>query len=115
MKDTHFLYSIATFGLGSVIAIFVGCITNTLPMHTQRYSAPTLVRTPAKKKCVCCTQRTPQEKQEFIKQRKRYKRATTLIRQYGLEEGLLRIKQSDPAAAEVLEKFTKKGSVAVGD
>ena len=114
MKDTHFLYSIATLGLGSIIAIFVGYVTNTLPMHTQGYAAPPVVRTPAKKECSCCTQITSQEKQEFRKQRKRYKHAITLLKQYGLEEGLLRIKQSDAAVAAELERFTKKGSVAVG-
>ena len=114
MKDTHFLYSIATLGLGSIIAIFVGYVTNTLPMHTQGYAAPPVVRTPVKKECSCCTQITSQEKQEFRKQRKRYKHATTLLKQYGLEEGLLRIKQSDAAVAAELERFTKKGSVAVG-
>ena len=34
MKDTHFLCSIATIALGSIITIFVSYATNTLPTAT---------------------------------------------------------------------------------
>ena len=34
MKQTHFLYSIATIVLGSIIAIFVSYATNTFPTAT---------------------------------------------------------------------------------
>lgn len=112
MKDSHFLYSIATLALGSIIAIFVGYITNTLPMHTPRDSAPAIAIPLERKSCGCCTQMTPQEMHEFRKRHKKYKQVTTLLTQYGLEKGLRRIKQFAPEIAEQLEDFTEKNSFA---
>lgn len=112
MKDTHFLYSIATLTLGSIIAIFVGYGTNTLPMHTPRHSRPILTRTPTLKDCSCCVKLTPQELtasrqhiEKLRRQQQDYKRATELLKQYGAKEGFRLIKQFSPEIASQLESF----------
>ena len=118
MKDTHFLYSIATLAIGSIIAIFVSYTTGSLPKPTPRGAAPSTVTTPAAKKCGCCAEITPQElkarRQQNEALRKKwqaYIKATELLKKYGLQEGLRRIKQSNPEIAAQLENFTQKNSV----
>ena len=119
MKDTHFLYSIATLAIGSIIAIFVSYATDTLPMHTPRNLTAAITTTPATKNCACCTKMTPQESRTFKqrnekirKQRQAYQKAAELITQYGREEGLHRLKQIAPEVASQIEHFTEKYSIA---
>ena len=118
MKDTNFLYSIVTLAIGSIIVIFVSYATNTLPTHTPRYSTASIKTNPSKKNCACCSEMTPQEVAAFRqhnealqKRQQAYKKADELLRQYGLEEGLRRIKQSAPEVAAQLESFTQKYTV----
>ena len=118
MKDTHFLYSIATLAIGSIITIFVSYATNTLPTHTPRNSIAAIATTPATKKCGCCTKMTPQDLKELKafkqrnekirKQRQAYLKAAEFITQYGREEGLRRIRQIAPEVASQIEHFTEK-------
>ena len=118
MKETHFLYSIATIAFGSIIAIFVSYATNTLPTATL-HTVPRAISTiPAKKDCGCCAKVTLREletfqqlNEELRKRRDAYIKVTELLQQYGLQEGLRRIKQFDPEIATQLENFTKKDSV----
>ena len=121
MKDTHFLYSIATLAIGSILAIFVSLATGTLPKSTPREARETsaVPKTPGKKGCDCCSEMTPQELAAFRQrneavreQRAAYQKATELLKQYGLDEGLRRIKQFAPEIAEQLEDFTEKYTVA---
>ena len=122
MKDTYFLYSIATLAIGSILAIFVSLATGTLPKLTPRDGrvAPAVfLTTPAKKDCDCCNEMTAEEvaaSRERIaslkKQRLAYQRASELIQQYGLKEGLRRVKEFAPEIAEHLEHFTEKDTVA---
>ena len=119
MKDTRFLYSIATLALGSIIAIFASYATNTLPTSTPRHSSSVVIAaTPAKKNCGCCPQMIPQELKTFRerneklrKQRQTYQKVAKLIIQYGREEGLRRLKQSDPEIAAQLEHVINKYSI----
>lgn len=121
MKDTRFLYSIATLAIGSILAIFVGFATGTLPKsaHQDMRVAPaTFATTPAKKDCDCCSKMTPEALATFRKrsealqeQRVTYQKAAKLITQYGREEGLRRLRQSHPEIAEHLEHFTDKDTV----
>lgn len=118
MKDTHFLYSIATLAIGSLLAIFVSLATGTLPTSTPREASASL-STPAPKDCACCGEMTAEElaaSRESLaslkKQRLAYQKASELLKQYGLEEGLRRLKASHPEVAEYLEEFTEKYSVA---
>ena len=120
MKDTHFLYSIATLAIGSILAIFVGLATGTLPTSTPREASAALAtRTSEKKDCNCCSKVSAENlaaSQERIvplkTQRLAYQKASELIQQYGLEEGLRRIKEFAPEIAEHLEHFTEKDTVA---
>lgn len=115
MKDTDFLYTVATLGLGSILAIFVCFGTGTLPTSTPR-GAGAVSTTPAvKKKCGCCAKVTPEVLAERRRQnralrekRQAYEKATQLITQYGREEGLRRLKRSHPEIAKHLEQFTEK-------
>ena len=119
MKDTHFLYSIATLAVGSILAIFISFATGTLPTATPREASAVRATTPTKKDCDCCAEMTPEElvasREQLAalrEQRAAYQKATELIKQHGLEEGLRRIKQSHPEIAEQLEHFTEKYTVA---
>ncbi|MYH83653.1 hypothetical protein F4141_23475 [Candidatus Poribacteria bacterium] len=56
----HFLYSIATLAIGSILAIFVGLATGFLPTSIPR-KASVIRATPPQKDCDCCRQMTPQE------------------------------------------------------
>ena len=119
MKDTHFLYSIATLAIGSIIAIFVSYATDTLPTQTLRNSTAAIATTPAAKNCSCCSEMTPQESRAFKqrnekirKRRQAYLKAAELITQYGREEGLQRIRQIAPEVATQIEHFTEKYSTA---
>ena len=122
MKDTHFLYSIATLAIGSLLAIFVSFATGTLPkspLREVRVSPTTLATAPAPKNCECCGKVTAEElkaSRESLaavrKQRLAYQKASQLIQQYGIEEGLRRLKASHPEVAEQLEHFTEKYRVA---
>ena len=122
MKDTYFLYSVATLAIGSILAIFVSLATGTLPKSTPRdgrVAPAVLLTTPAKKDCDCCNEMTAEElaaSRERIaslkQQRLAYQKATELIKQYGLEEGLRRLKKSHPEIAEHLEYFTEKDTIA---
>ena len=112
MKDTHFLYSIATLALGSILAIFASYATDTLPMHTPRVPSPVIATTPVGKNCGCCQKITAQELKAFRqrnealrKHRQAYAKATELLKQHGIKEGLRRIKQSHPEIASELEGF----------
>lgn len=112
MKDTHFLYSIATLALGSIIAIFASYATDTLPMHTPRTPSVVIATTPVAKNCSCCKKITAQELKAFRqhnealrKQRQAYTKATELLKQHGIKEGMRRIKQSNPEIASQLERF----------
>lgn len=118
MKDTHFLYSIATIALGSIIAIFVSYGTNALPTATRRAVTSAISTTLVTKSCSCCAKVVPQEletfqqrNEEVRKQRQAYVKATELLQQYGLQEGLRRIKQFDPEIAAHLEHFINIHSV----
>ena len=119
MKDTHFLYSIATLAVGSILAIFASYATDTLPKQTPRTLSPAIATTPIKKDCDCCRQMTPQElaasREQLAALRKQwqaYAKANELLKQHGIKEGLRRIKQSHPEIAEHLEHFTYKYTVA---
>lgn len=112
MKDTHFLYSIATLALGSIIAIFASYATDTLPMHTQHTPSLMITTAPVAKNCSCCKKITAQELKAFRqrnetlrKQRQAYAKATELLKQHGIKEGLRRIKQSHPEIASQFERF----------
>ena len=119
MKDTHFLYSIATLAVGSILAIFVSLATGTLPTSTPREASAALTTTTSRKKdCGCCPEMTAQELAAFQEQitplreqRVAYQKATELLKQHGLEQGLRRIKLSNPEIAEQLEHFINKYSV----
>ncbi|MYB92658.1 hypothetical protein F4167_10995 [Candidatus Poribacteria bacterium] len=115
MKDTHFLYSIATLAIGSILAIFVSLATGTLPTSTPRSASADFATTPAKKDCECCTGMTEAEKKAYRerteklqKQRQTYQKAVKLILKHGRPEALRRLKHSDPEIAEQLERFTVK-------
>lgn len=119
MKDTHFLYSIVTLALGSIIAILVCFATNSLPKQTQRVVSSSTETSPKTKNCKCCVKISLQElkallkqNQALQKQRQTYIIATELIEQYGLKEGIHRIKQTYPGVAAQLEFFIKKHTVA---
>ena len=122
MKDTRFLYSIATLAIGSILSIFVGLATGMLPKSVPRcvrVAPATFGTTLAKKDCDCCSKMSPQElaafrmRSEALKKRRvAYQKAAKLIAQYGREEGLRRIKQFAPEIAEQLENFTEKYTVA---
>ena len=105
MKDTHFLYSIATLAIGSIIAIFVSYATNTLPTHTPRNSTAAIATTQELRAFKQRNEKTP-------KQRQAYQKAAELITQYGREEGLRRLKQIAPEVASQIEHFTEKYSIA---
>lgn len=111
MKDTHFLYSIATLALGSIIAIFVSYATNTLPTHGQRDSTPAIATTSETKNCGCCTKITPQElkalrqrSEKLREHMKAYKHASDILKQFGIEEGIQKLKDSHPEIATQLER-----------
>ena len=122
MKDTHFLYSIATLAIGSILAIFVGLATGSLPTSIPREArevSDAIATTPTKKDCDCCSKMSPQRLTAFRKrtearrqQRTAYKKATELVKQYGFEEGIRRLKQFHPEILEQLEQFTEKDTVA---
>lgn len=119
MKDTSFLYSVATLAIGSIFSIFISLATGTLPISTPREAAALAKTTPIKKDCNCCHQTTPQElaasREQLAalrKQRVAYQKAAELLKQYGLEEGLRHLKKSHPEIAEQLEHFTEKYTVA---
>ncbi len=46
-----------------------------------------------------------------FKKRLAYQKASELIQEYGLKEGLRRLKKSHPEIAEYLEYFTEKDTV----
>ena len=115
MKDTHFLYSIATLAIGSILAIFVSLVTGTLPTSTPREASGNFATTQAKKNCQCCTGMTEAEKkahreraEKLQKQRQAYQKAVKLILKHGRPEALRHLKHSDPEIAEELEHFTVK-------
>ena len=112
MKDTHFLYSMTTLALGSIVAIFVSYATDTLPMPSPRKPIARVAAVSLKKNCGCCDQVTLEEslmlRQRHAKLRKQqqaYRKASQLLREHGLEEGMRRIKQSHPEIAAQLEYF----------
>lgn len=112
MKDTHFLYSIATLAFGSIFAIFASYATDTLPRHTPRTPTPVIAATLVAKDCGCCSKITAQDLKTFRqrnealrKQRQAYAKATELLKQHGIKEGLRRIKQSHPEIASQFERF----------
>lgn len=112
MKDTDLLYSAATLAIGSILAIFICYATGTLPQGTPTERGPVTVKTPREKNCGCCAKMTPEKLAErreenrlLRKRRQRYENATKLFEQYGIEEGLLRLKQVDPETAATLETF----------
>ena len=112
MKDTHFLYSIATLALGSIIAIFASYATDTLPMHTPRTPSLMIATTPVVKTCSCCQKITAQESKSFRqrnealrKQRQAYTKATELLEQHDIKDEMRRIKQSNPEITSQLESF----------
>ena len=49
-----------------------------------------------------------QQHEEFRKHQQNYREATELLKQYGLEEALQRIKQLDPKIAAQLQQFITK-------
>lgn len=65
MKDTHFLYGIATFALLAILAAFIAYATGTLPTHTPQQHVPVETVVPAatpttvvtEKSCGCCAKR----------------------------------------------------------
>ena len=65
MKGTHFLYSIATLAVGSLLAIFASYATDTLPMHTPRTPPRVIAATPVAKDCGCCSKITAQDLKTF--------------------------------------------------
>ncbi len=132
MKDTHFLYSIATLHS----AASSQSLSVMPPVHfqcTHRTSTAVIAPAPAvfglradrhspaktaSKNCGYCAERSPQELAAFRqrheklqKQATAYRKPAELIKQYGLEEGLRRIKQSDLEIATQLESFIQKHSV----
>lgn len=116
MKDTHFLYSIATLAIGSIFAIFVSYAAGTLPTMTPQETSPTIATTPAMKSCGCCV-KTPQElkarlqrNEALRKQWRTYRKAAELIKQYGLTEGPRRIKEFAPEVAAQFENFPQKNA-----
>lgn len=119
MKDTSFLYSVATLAIGSILAIFVSLSTGTLPTSTPREASAAFSTPLIKKDCDCCRERTPEKlaaSRERLaslrKQRLAYQKASQLIQQYGLEEGLRRLKASHPEITKHLEYFIEKDRVA---
>ena len=112
MKETHFLFSIATLAVGSILAVFASYATDTLPKHTPREFSPVIATPPVAKNCGCCQKITAQELKAFRessealrKRRQAYTKATELLKQHGIKEGLRRIKQSHPEIASELERF----------
>ena len=55
MKDTHFLYSVATLAIGSILAIFVGLATGSLPTSIPREASAVIATTSITKDCNCCS------------------------------------------------------------
>ena len=95
MRDTHFLYGIATLGVVSIVAIFVGLATGTFPTSSSRDVSVTGsdLTTPAKKACDCCSERSPEAMSalrerltSLRQQRLAAQKAVELIRQYGVVE-----------------------------
>ena len=85
----------------------------------MRFSPAALATTSAQKNCDCCSELTPEElaaSREHLasvqKQRLAYQKVYELIQQYGLKEGLRRLKQSYPEIAERFEHFTENYAVA---
>ncbi len=111
MKDTHFLFSITTLALGSIVVIFVCYATNTLPEHSPRKITHHIEKAQVMKNCHCCTEITPQSLAHIREHWDIYKKANELLQQYGREEGLRRLKQSHPEVAAQLENFTEKNAV----
>jgi len=72
MKDTHFLYGIATFTLVGIFTGFIGYATDMLPTHTPRQQGPVETTTTVvnKKSCSCCEDREKWRKrfQKIIQQ-----------------------------------------------
>lgn len=111
MKDTHFLYSITILAVIGVLICFIGYATNSLPMHTQK-ETPVVTTTAKKKNCACCAEETAdivkairQNREKMLAHRERYTRVTDTLKQYGVEEGLRRIRQLDPEVVAQIERF----------
>jgi gamma-glutamyl:cysteine ligase YbdK (ATP-grasp superfamily) len=116
MKETYFLYGVAILAVVGILVCFIGYATNTLPMHTQK-QAPLITTSPTakKKNCACCVEETAdivkairQNREKMLAHQQKYTQATKIITQYGLEEGLRKLKQSDPEIAAQFERILLK-------
>lgn len=106
MKDTYFLYCVAILAIVGVFVCFIGYAKYT---HKE---VPVVTTTVKKKDCVCCEEKNGeivktirQNREKMIVYKKRYTQATDIITQYGLKEGLRKLKQSDPEIAAQFERF----------
>ncbi len=113
MKDIHFLYCIVILAVGSILFIFVSYATDNLPKQTPRNASDSAITlTPKTKNCGCCAKLTPQEHKVLRKKLQTYKKSAELLKEYGLKEGLRRIKAYDPNVSAQLEHFLSKSSAA---
>ncbi len=111
MKDINFLYSVAIIALVGMLVCFIGSATNTLHMRNKKESQ-VITTTVRKKTCACCDEEPAkivkairQNREKMNANQQKYIQATTLLEQYGLEEGLRKIKQSDPEIATKFERI----------
>ena len=105
--------------IGNILAIFVSLLTRTLPKSKPREMKVALSDGTTKKDCYCCSEMTTEESTaaperivSVKKQRLAYQKTSELIQQYGLKEGVRRLKQFHPEIAEHFEHFTEKYTVA---
>ena len=114
IRDTHFPYVVVVLAVIGIFSVFISYATDMLPIHTSKQRTPlaTSSRVVKKKSCACCTKTTVQDleilrqnRQKRLAHQQRYTQATDLITQYGLEEGIRKLKQSDPEIAAQFERF----------
>lgn len=116
MKDTHFLYSIAIIAVVGILVCFIGYAKNMFPIPVQKHAPVITISSTAKKKnCKCCAKETAdivkairQNREKMVAYQKRYTQATKILTQYGHEEGLRKLKQSNPEIAAQFERFFVK-------
>lgn len=87
MRDTHFLYGIATFALLAMLAGLIIYATDSLPTHTPQQQAPmetvvplsTASTTGTKKSCGCCAERRERLQKRIREARERRKAAQQTV------------------------------------
>lgn len=118
LNDERNLFSIRRYHTPAVgvLVCFIGYAKNMFSMHTQK-QPPVITTSPTakKKNCACCAEETTdivkairQNREKIIAHQQRHTQATDILTQYGLEEGLRKLKQSDPEIAAQFERILLK-------